>query len=245
MTARRTEHQYRKDLLLGIVVNEYIKTVNPVGSAFITKEYLPDLSSATIRNILAELEEEGFLTHPHTSAGRMPTEEGYRYYVDHLMHEIQLLEDEKRKIKEEYERNLRDLESVLDKTSEVMADFTHYTSIISIDARPDKIFCKGTSYIVEYPDPQDVQKIRSILEAIEKKEQILEVINRQLRHRIEIYIGHEIALSDVENCSLVVSSYKAPKGMSGRIAILGPTRMNYQKVVSALDYFSDLMEEML
>ena len=86
MSSRRQEHQCRKERVLGIVVNEYIQTINPISSGYIAKKYHLDVSSATIRNILAELEGDGFLMHPHTSAGRVPTGEGYRYYVDYLMH---------------------------------------------------------------------------------------------------------------------------------------------------------------
>ena len=98
MTTKHSDIQTRKDRILAIVIGRYIKTVVPVGSQYITEEHNLDVSPATVRNILADLEEEGYLTHPHTSAGRMPTQQGYRYYVDHLMNEIQLLEAEKRRI---------------------------------------------------------------------------------------------------------------------------------------------------
>ena len=240
---RQSAYQERKDLILGIVVNEYIKTITPVSSNYIAHEYIVELSPATIRNILAELEQDGLLTHPHTSAGRVPTQEGYRYYVDNLMSEIQLLEGEKQRIKQEYEREKKDLEQILDKTSQVISDLTHYTSIISIDGVSGRLFCKGTSYVVGYPDYQDLNKIRNILTTLEEKERILRIINRDLEERIEIYIGHELACSEIANCSLAVSSYQTHKGPSGRIAVLGPTRMDYQRVVSALDYISDIMTE--
>ena len=124
-------YKQRKDTVLGIVVNAYIKTMTPVSSSYIVDEHHLDLSPATIRNILAELEEDGFLTHPHTSAGRLPTQKGYRYYVDNLMNQIQLLEEEKFRIKHEYEKEMRDLEAALEKTSQVISELTHYTSIIS------------------------------------------------------------------------------------------------------------------
>jgi len=94
MTPKKNDIQYRKEQILGITVDQYITTVTPVSSAFIAKEYDLDLSPATIRNVLAELEHEGYLTHPHTSAGRVPTQKGYRYYVDHLMKEIQIYFDD-------------------------------------------------------------------------------------------------------------------------------------------------------
>lgn len=245
MVPKKTDYQYRKDLILGIVVNEYIKTVSPISSGFIAKDYLSDLSSATIRNILAELEQEGFLTHPHTSAGRIPTEMGYRYYVNNLMDEIHLLEEEKQRIKIAYEKEKHDLETILNKTSEVISDLTHYTSIVSSDNVPDRIFYRGTRYIVEYPLSQDINQIRNILFALEEKEHLLEIINRQIQEKVKIYIGCEMTCLKVDGCSLAVSQYKVPSGASGKIAILGPTRMNYQKVISALEYISELMNDLL
>lgn len=245
MGHRKTDYQARKDIVLGIVVNEYIKSVNPVSSGYIAQEFTRDLSSATIRHILADLEEEGYLTHPHTSAGRIPTQQGYRYYVDHLMHEIHLLAEEQKRINAEYEEEVQGLEKVLEKTSQVISDITQYTSIISIDGQKDKIFCRGTSFVVEYPEVQDLEKVREILATLEQKERILEIINRSLANKIDIYIGHELACNNIESCSLAVSRYELNHGLSGRIAVLGPTRMNYQRVVSALDYVSEYMKENL
>ncbi len=243
MVLTQREIRERKDQVLGIVVEQYIKTVTPIGSKLITHRYPLALSSATIRNILAELEEEGYLTHPHTSAGRVPTQKGYRYYVDHLMNEIQLLEDEKLRIKAEYERESMVLENLMEKTSEVIAQTTHYTSIISLDGEDKKLICRGTSFVVDYPDYQDVKKIGGILSALEEKESLLWIINQELEERVKILIGHEIALKEINNCSLVVSQYKTKHGESGRIAVLGPTRMDYERVVSTVDYFSNLLEE--
>jgi transcriptional regulator of heat shock response len=238
-------YRERKDRILGIVVNSYIKTVTPVSSSYIVDEHQLDLSPATIRNILAELEEDGFLTHPHTSAGRLPTQEGYRYYVDNLMNEIQLLEEEKFRIKKEYAREMRDLEGILEKTSQVVSDLTHYTSIISVDGWDGKIICRGTSYVVGYPDYQDVKKIGNILFALEEKESLLQMINRDIEQRIKIYIGHEFACGDIDGCSLAVSSYQAHSGPTGRIAVLGPTRMDYSRVVSTLNYLTKLVGEIV
>lgn len=245
MTPQKAEYLERKNRVLGIVVNEFIKTVSPVSSAYISQEYMQDLSPATIRNILAELEHEGLLTHPHTSAGRTPTEEGYRFYVDYLMQEIQLLNEEKARIKNEYEKGIRDLEIILDKTSRVLSDLTHYTSIVVVDGWHGRIFCRGTGYVVEYPNSHNTDEIREILRILEEKERILEILNRTIEHKIQIYIGHELACEKVESCSLAVSGFRTHNGPSGRIAVLGPTRMDYQRVVSTLDYVSHVIEEVL
>jgi len=249
MTAQRSDIIVRKDKILRIAIDQYIETVTPVSSARIADKCLLDLSSATIRNILAELEEEGYLTHPHTSAGRVPTQNGYRYYADHFIHEIQLLEEEKDRIRAEYKRDFLQLEMLLETTSKVLSDMTNYTSIVSVDGWDNKFFYSGTSFIMGYPDyhdiNRDIKKIKNILMALDEKERLLEVINRTLAKKIEILIGQEMDCSDIDGCSLVVSKYRSKDGTSGRIAILGPTRMDYNRVVSTLDYFSDFMEELL
>lgn len=241
MTSKHSDIQLRRDRILAIVVGRYIKTVAPVGSQYITQEYDLDVSPATVRNILEDLEEEGYLTHPHTSAGRMPTQQGYRYYVDHLMHEIQLLKEEKQRISLEYKHHTRQLEDLMEQISQMVSDLTHYTSIVSLDNGNDyKIICKGTSYLVGYPDSTDIFKIQSILRILEEKERLMELINRALEKKIEIYIGHEMALKDMEDCSLAISRFERG-GMKGRIAVLGPTRMQYERVVSTLDYISQVL----
>ncbi|MBF0490723.1 MAG: hypothetical protein HQL15_08955 [Candidatus Omnitrophica bacterium] len=239
MVAKHNDIQLRKDKILTIVIGHYIKTTVPVGSHFITEEYKVEVSPATVRNILAELEEEGYLSHPHTSAGRVPTQRGYRYYVDHLMHEIQLLEEEKKRIQSEHKRYVDHLETLMEKTSQVMTDLTNYTSIICVDGWGSKIILKGTSHVVGYPENTDILKIQAILRILEEKERLLALINRDLDHKVEIYIGHEMALKEMDGCSLAVSSFEKD-GLTGRIAVLGPTRMNYDRVVSALDYISDI-----
>ena len=249
MTSRQIDILARKDEILRITIDQYIATVTPVSSARIADQCSLDLSSATVRNILAELEQEGYLTHPHTSAGRIPTQYGYRYYVDHFFNEIQLLEEEKKRIKEEYERETQEVETLLDRTSKVLSDMTQYTSIVSVDGWNNKLFYGGTSFIMGYLDyhdlNKDVKRIKNILAALDQKERLLEVINRQLAKNIDVLIGQEIECSDIDGCSLVVSKYKSKLGPSGRIAILGPIRMDYNRVVSTLDYFSNLMEEIL
>ena len=244
MVAKQTDYQARKNRVLAIVVDEYVKNVTPVGSQLLVERYRLDISPATVRNILAELEEEGYLSHPHTSAGRIPTQRGYRYFVDHLMNEIKLLEDEKTRIQAEYRQGIKELERLLEKTSEVISDLTHYTSIVSIDGG-EKMFCKGMSFVAGYPEFHNFDRIRHILHALEEKERILEVINRALEKKIKIYIGSEIAYKEIEGCSLAVSSFETDGGPSGRIALLGPTRMDYERVVSTLEYFSQLMKEIL
>ncbi len=243
MSARKVDSQIRKDRVLAIVVDQYTRNVTPVSSKFIVKKYFYDLSPATVRNILAELEEEGHLTHPHTSAGRVPTQKGYRYFVDHLMNELKLLEEEKKRIQKGYMVQVAELQTLLRKASEAISDLTHYTSFVSVDGENDLLYY-GLSYVVGYPEFQDFTRIRLLLKMLEEKEQILEIINRTLKNKIEFLIGQEINCKDMKDCSLAISRYKRKDGASGRIALLGPTRMDYERVVSALEYLSEIMSQL-
>ncbi|MDP8265811.1 MAG: hypothetical protein P9M07_02560 [Candidatus Aceula meridiana] len=244
MTTKRLDPQKRKEQVLTYVVEQYICHVVPVGSSQIASECLCGLSSATIRNVLAELEDDGYLTHPHTSAGRVPTQEGYRYYVDKLMNEINLLSTEKDRIQAEYAQGMGELEGLLERTSEILAQETHYPSIISLDGR-DLIFCRGVSFVAGYPEFYNFQKIRYMLEVLEQKKELLKLIDREIDERAKIFIGREVGLPGVEDCSLVVSRFGRKGGPSGRLALLGPTRMNYDKAVSTLEYLSQLVDRMI
>ncbi len=109
---RIVDHAQRRNLILEASINAYIDSAMPVSSEVLAQNF--DLSSATVRNICAELESCGYLTHPYTSAGRVPTDKGYRYYVDFLMSEIELLDKEKKTIIKEYKNKIQRLEDILE-----------------------------------------------------------------------------------------------------------------------------------
>src|SRR3989339_675182 len=111
----------RKKQVLQAVIHHFIKTARPVGSNILTDDYKFDLSPATIRNLMAELEDEGYLTHPHTSAGRVPTDKGYRSYVDSLIELQKLVIDEEERVNHEYQGRIRELEDLLSKTSKALS----------------------------------------------------------------------------------------------------------------------------
>ena len=241
---RMDPHQ-RKDVELGMVVHHYIHTIEPVSSAFIAEEYEQDVSPATIRNILAELESDGFLSHPHTSAGRVPTQRGYRYYVDFLMKEIRLLEEERLRIQKEYEAGIEEFGELLEKTTEIVSDLTHCASIVTLDGMPRAYLCRGTNYLAEQVGGDNIRKMAEILRALEAKERVIELIRRDIDRKTKIYIGQETACDEFEDCAVAVSRFETRNGPSGRIAVLGPTRMDYQRVVSALEYVSQVLREMM
>jgi heat-inducible transcriptional repressor len=121
----------RKVKLLQAVIHQYIKTGKPVGSAFLADQRHVALSPATIRHVMAELEEEGFLTHPHTSAGRVPTDKAYRFYVDSLadLQRLALIEEDR--IRREYEDRIRQIEELMLTTSRTLSALSHFSGFVT------------------------------------------------------------------------------------------------------------------
>lgn len=240
---RTVDYQTRRKAVLSATINKYIKEAVPVASEDLAEGF--DLSSATIRNIFAELEEDGYLMHPYTSGGRIPTEKGYRYYVDFLLAQMELLEDEKEHIVNEYKREIRHLENVLEKTSEIISVSTHYASIVSFADWHDRFFYKGISQILEQPEFQNLERMRMLLKMIEDRRGLLDIINRDFNGKLKVYIGHELGCPQMDNCSLVVSGYRIKDRQSGRLAVLGPLRMQYSYIIPTLEYISEVLSEVL
>lgn len=125
------DQEERKRKLLQAIIHQYIKTAKPVGSAFLADQYKLDLSSATIRNVMAELEEEGFLTHPHTSAGRVPTDKAYRFYVDSLADLQRLAQLEEQRIQSDYQERIRQIEELMSTTTKTLSVMSKYTGFVT------------------------------------------------------------------------------------------------------------------
>ena len=125
-----TEQEERKGKLLQAIVHHYIKTGKPVGSAFVAEQGWLELSSATVRNVMADLERESYLTHPHTSAGRVPTDKAYRFYVDSLLELQRLAQMEEERIRKDYEARIREIEGLMLSTSRTLSVLSHYTGFV-------------------------------------------------------------------------------------------------------------------
>lgn len=125
------EQEDRKRRLLQAVIHQFIKTGKPVGSAFLAGGAAVDLSPATIRNVMGDLEREGYLTHPHTSAGRVPTDKAYRFYVDNLVELQKLAIKEEDRIRQEYESRIREIEELMLSTSKTLSVLSNYTGFVT------------------------------------------------------------------------------------------------------------------
>ncbi|MFH1282680.1 MAG: heat-inducible transcriptional repressor HrcA [bacterium] len=131
--------EQRKKKVLQMVIHQYISTAKPVGSKFIANSGGLDLSPATIRNVLSILEEEGYITHPHTSAGRVPTDKGYRYYVDSIIEIQRLARDEELRISRGYEKRTNELNNLMQQTTKILSSLSHYSGfVIAPSIKKDK-----------------------------------------------------------------------------------------------------------
>ena len=240
---RNVDYNSRRKSILSSAINRYIKNALPVASEDIAEEF--DLSSATIRNIFSELDESGYLKHPYTSGGRIPTDKGYRYYVDFLVQQMELVDEEKQRILKDCKRKMRRLDDALENTSEVISEITHYAGIVSFLAWQDRIFYKGISRILDQPEFKDVDKIRLLIRLMEDKHRLLEIINRDFTGKVKVYIGSELGFPEMENCSLIVSTYKLKNQSSGRLAVLGPMRMEYNHIIPTMEYIAEVLNQVL
>lgn len=235
---RTVDYDSRRKAVLASTIDRYISQVEPISSEEIAREF--NLSSATIRNIFKELEDSGYLTHPYTSAGRVPTVKGYRYYVDFLMGDSELLPEEKKQITLQYKEAIKKGDDMAEKSSEVLSVITHYAGLAA-EEDEGRLFYKGISFMLEQPEFSNVEHMRLLIKMLEDKAQILQIINRDFTDKVKIYIGDELGCSQMQGCSLAVSRYAASNKHSGRIAVLGPLRMAYSHIKPTLEYVSDIL----
>jgi transcriptional regulator of heat shock response len=233
----------RQEEVLTIIVKHYVDTAEPVGSRFVSRKL--GLSSATIRNVMADLEDMGFIVQPHTSAGRVPTDKGYRFYVDSLMRVRAIEAQVLRSIKDEYGRALRSLEDTLERTSHLISSLTNYVGV-TLFSEYDKVYLDGTSHIIEEPEFQDFKKLQSLVRCLEEKREILDILHQDLEDdRIKVHIGQENKSGFLKDCSVVTRGYKIKGKSSGRIGVIGPKRMIYERVIPTIDFLADAVSELL
>ncbi|MBP5160402.1 MAG: heat-inducible transcription repressor HrcA [Lachnospiraceae bacterium] len=333
----------RKLKILQAIVKNYLETGEPVGSRTISKYTDLNLSSATIRNEMSDLEELGLIVQPHTSAGRIPSDKGYRLYVDTMMQtKEQELSDMKDMLIEKADR----LENLLQQVAKLLAVNTNYTSMITtpkyrsrkvkfiqltevdegqllavillegniaknkfiktsepvtkeialklnlilnsflqgldlseinmyviqqmkeqasehtnlvsdiLDAVASavseeddvKIYTSGATNILKYPELSDQGVASDLLYTLEEKQQLTELVKNDLEdgkenHGIQVYIGQETPVETMKDCSVVTATYELEEGVYGKVGIIGPKRMDYEKVVGTLKTMMNQLDD--
>jgi len=242
----KLELDERKKRIFEAIVRDYLHTAEPVGSRTIWRTYMPDLSPATIRNEMADLEAMGLIVQPHTSAGRVPTDLGYRYYVDHLMKIRHLTVKEEEFIKEGLGHIRSDVEEALHQTLKVLSHLLEYASVIATLDKKTRVLSSGFSHMLKQPEFTDMKYTRHVLETLEEEDLMIEMVREYTTQQgVTIRIGSENTFKEVKDCSVVMSSYNAKNLASGGLGVIGPTRMGYARVASVLENISRRLETFL
>ena len=231
----------RQKNLLRAIIEKYIETGDPVGSETLEKGATLGVSPATIRNEMVKLTNFGYLRQPHTSAGRIPTSAGMKFYVDQLMEERTLSLKDEVAIKEELTEPTQRFDKLLRHTTRVLADQTHSLAVASDDE--GDIYSSGMANILDMPEFYDIDITKTILTMLDKVE-IMQQIFEQLHptDQIKILFGDELSMPFLESCGFVVTRYQSPNHR-GVLGVIGPSRLNYSSIIPTMRYFSQLLSE--
>lgn len=334
----------RQKMVLKAIVEEYVKTAEPVGSKILTirPEFMLNVSPATIRNDMALLEDMGLIVKTHSSSGRVPSEEGYRVYVQEILNERENQNESFPMIDEIMERDLISREQAIKESMSLVTDLTNYASIvmgssgynakikklqfISLSGRyavilmvtdrgyveskkiivpedvsirdiekvigflneiledcpvsqidevvreklssntvnsyvdyydelvsafirtftemaKDKYFLSGQGKILSQPEFQNINKVKELMTAIEQREIFKEINVNDLG--ITVKIGHENQIKAMQDCTVITVPYEISDGEYGAIAVFGPTRMEYQKIIPLLEYIAKNIKKII
>nr|MBU1327603.1 heat-inducible transcriptional repressor HrcA [Candidatus Omnitrophota bacterium] len=334
---KKVDTESRQNSILNAIVESYVDNATPVGSRAIAQRFRNTISPATIRNVMADLEEKGLISHPHTSAGRVPTDKGYRFYVDSLLELKHLTKEEEAIINKLIHQSTSDIEYVMQNASKAISIVTNVAGVVltprlkrSIfkhielfnmdDSRimavivttsgfvknsimdfeehltgqeltriteflnselegvslgeiksyltrklleerdsfyiflkraadilsvpdlfkaDDHLYFDGAACIMSHPEFMDIKKARLFLMACEDKKGLLNLLNQDMElEGVKIHIGKENLYNEIQDLSIVTCNYKVNDMIIGAIAAIGPTRMEYGKVISVLKYIS-------
>ncbi len=245
-SVRRTQYKelkymelnLRQQKILAAIVKEYSETATPVGSKELVEKYNLGVSSATIRNEMTALENEGFISQPHKSAGRVPTDQGYRFFVNQLMRRFELSEKERRMLKSELGKLQLANEQMGRSIANLISEVSGQAAFALL---PNETSALGLSRIVEEPEFSDPKTIKQVSELFDHLEQHASKLVNKSDVDIQTYIGKESPLPVPKNMSLVVSKIVTQDGKKGIVGIIGPKRMSYAKNMSLLEYLAKLI----
>jgi transcriptional regulator of heat shock response len=222
--------------ILRAIVDEYVETQEPVGSKAIAGKHSLGISPATIRNEMAVLEEEGLITQPHTSAGRIPTDRGYRLFVDKLA-TIKPLSTAERRAIETFLEGALDLDDVVKRSAKLLADITKQVAVVQYPTigdshSRDMMAISGTANLARSGEALG-STLSPILEALEEQVVLLRLLS-DAQETVHVTIGSEQVDANLQTTSLVSVGYGRDSSM-GSLGVLGPTRMDYAASMAAVD----------
>lgn len=239
------DRDIRQQRLLETIIHEYIQTARPVSSLALVEECGFDFSPATIRNDMAELEEKGLIMQPHTSSGRVPTEKGYHFYIQHFLHHRPLSKSDRSKLEKAAVENEQHAPEHIRNIARVLAEVTEETVFIA--SQNGDYVMAGLSSLFQKPDFTDMEQLLSVSEAFDHFDEIVEDTRHQLKEAVQIFIGDENPFSS--ECAMIVTVFAPTRHALPRekgesiLGIVGPMRMNYSHNMAIINYFDELLHE--
>ncbi|MFA5359392.1 MAG: hypothetical protein WC349_00320 [Patescibacteria group bacterium] len=224
----------RKALILNTIVKEHIKTGAPVGSEVLVDKYKLNISSATVRNEMADLEEAGYIAQPHTSAGRIPTEKAYNLYIKNLVEKkLGALETKSftKLLKNKDELSFKQTAKELAKVSGNAVFWAFHRN---------NLYYTGISNLLSQPEFNETQLIYDISQIIDRVDEIIDSIYNKLEAGPQIFLGADNPFGDF--CGTILIKYKLHNNV-GLFGILGPMRMDYEKNLALVKFINNILME--
>ena len=234
----------RQEKILSALIDEYIKTAEPVSSKLLAKKKGFNISPATVRNDFQTLTEMGYIHQPHISAGRAPTAKAYKFFVDEIYgHEQNLFLNT---ILNEFNDIENHIQNELKRVEQITKSIASETSslVLTYLINKDLLFKEGWEDIFQNPEFKEKAFLDSFIEevsAIEKN--MKELANNEEKSKIDVYVGRENPFSKTNEFSLIIAKSRFPNNEQGIIAILGPSRMEYEKNISILQSLIKSLED--
>ena len=230
----------RQKQILSAIIEQYAEVASPVGSSLLARLFA--VSSATVRADMAELERLGFITQPHTSAGRIPTDKGYRFYVNNIGESKELMPNERRS-----ERALSARmqpggapERMIRNTVDTLVELTHNLGMATIG---NQLYMSGLSNLFGQPEFINGAQVQQVARLLDNLEPWLR--EAAPNEPLSVYIGQENPIGRAAGCSLIISRFRSPFSDSSYVGILGPTRQSYRDVMNLVARAGRELEEAL
>lgn len=228
--------------ILKSLIEEYISAAEPVGSETLEKKHNLSASPATIRNEMVRLTELGYLKKPHSSAGRLPTPQGMKFYVKQLMKEKQLSVAEEVAMKEKLWDYREKTEQFLRQMAKALAERTKALAVVTTEE--GDFYASGYANILDMPEFYDIDITRSLLLAVDEFDYFLSLCAKiQDEEDVHVLLGDDLGPRLRGPYGFVFTHYETPKHLAGEIGVLGSTRLNYTSIVPTVRYFGNLIED--
>lgn len=231
----------RQDKILKALIREFVKTAEPVASELLKERYKLPYSSATVRAELSALELEGYLMQPHTSAGRVPTDLGYRYFVNQTVVQDDVSETEVSRLRDDFLGLQNQHNKLARYTAKMLAALSQNLAVAGL-IQNDELHEAGLTEMIKEPEFAEAEYLTDVSRVLDVLENDFETLMAKVGNIPEIYIGEENPYARVSRLSVILACCDLPSGERGLLAIIGPTRMKYERNVKLLRAFTAALE---